>query len=268
MFGFKKRRRKRLRAQPFPEEWLAVLRRNIPYYRVLSPADREELHGHIQVFLAEKRFEGLGGLNLTDEIRVTVAGQACILLLHRDTDYYPSLLSILVYPSSFVVPTSERLDDGTVLEGAEERLGESWHRGEVVLSWDDARHGAADLYDGLNVVFHEFAHQLDDEGGVHDGVPKLANRSRYLAWGRVFIYEYQEMLRAVARRRRTFLDQYAATNPAEFFAVAVETFFEKPIQLKRRHPEMYAQLADYFKQDPVARFRPEDVPEADGCPDE
>jgi len=254
MFGIKTRRRKRLFAQPLPQEWQTFLRRNLPYYRVLSSADREELHGHIQIFLAEKRFEGLGGLTMTDEIRVTIAAQACILLLHRKTDYYPSLVSILVYPSSFVVPIRERLPDGTVAEGVEARLGESWHRGEVVLSWDDVRHGAADIYDGLNVVFHEFAHQLDDEGGVHDGVPLLADRSHYLAWGRVFIKEYEKLLQAVAQRRRTLLHQYGATNPAEFFAVAVETFFEKPIQLKRRHPELYAQLAEYFQQDPAVRF--------------
>lgn len=254
LFGFKKRRRKRLRAQPFPESWCAILKRNVPYYRLLAPEDQTELQGHIHVFLAEKQFEGLGGLTMTDEIRVTIAAQACILLLHRQTDYYPSLMSILVYPHEYVAKTTRRLPDGTVAEGVDVRLGESWHRGSVVLSWNDVLHGAADVNDGQNVVFHEFAHQLDSERGGTDGAPALPHRSCYLSWARVFTHEYEQLIHDLERNHRSVLNKYGATNPAEFFAVATEAFFEKPTQLKRRHPELYEQLSCYFEQSPAELF--------------
>lgn len=253
MFGFKRRRRRRLRETPLSPEWLAILDRNIPYYRVLSPEDRRELEGHIQVFLAEKRFEGLGGLTITDEIRVSIAALACVLLLHRETDYYPKVTSILVYPSAFSVQTKRRQPDGTVANVDEVHLGEAWHWGEVILSWDDVRKGAADIRDGQNVVFHEFAHKLDAEDGPTDGAPALERRSMYVAWARVLSGEYEHLIDDLEHHRRTCLRSYAATNPAEFFAVVTEEFFERPTRLLTCHPALYEQMKLYFRQDPAER---------------
>jgi Mlc titration factor MtfA (ptsG expression regulator) len=252
MLGFlKRRRRQALRARPFPDAWLAILRRNFPLFEQLTAEDRAELQGHIQVFLAEKRFEGFQGVIITDEIRVTIAAQACLLLLHRETDYYPTMTSIFVYPSSYVAEVIDRAG-GVVTERVEERLGEAWHRGPVVISWDDALAGAADVHDGRNVVLHEFAHQLDQEDGAADGAPLLGQRSRYVSWARVLGEAYNELRRDTVQGRRTVLDQYGATNPAEFFAVATESFFEKPAQLKRKHPELYDELKEYYRQDPAS----------------
>ncbi|MCK4340198.1 MAG: zinc-dependent peptidase [Phycisphaerae bacterium] len=254
MFGFKRRRRRRLSQRPFPPEWRAIIERNVPYCRLFAADERKEMQGHIQVFLREKRFEGCGGLELTDEMRVTIAAQACMLLLNRESDYYPKLSSILVYPARYVVDAARRLPDGTVVEGEEIRAGESWLRGAVVLSWDDARHGAIDVRDGHNVVLHEFAHQLDSESGAVDGAPVLPRRSMYADWARVLGREYERLRDDLAQRRRTLLRPYGATSPAEFFAVVTEMFFEQPVALQRRHPELYEQMTLFYNQDPAARF--------------
>ncbi len=246
---FKDRRRERVRAEPFPEEWRAILERGFPLYARLSPEDRSELEGHVQVFLEEKSFEGAGGLEMTDEVRVTVAAQACVLLLHRDTDYYPRMRSVVVYPRAYLAEHRSE-EGGLVTEGHSVRLGESWSSGAVVLSWGDVRAGARDLRDGHNVVFHEFAHQLDLEDGGVDGVPELEGGSAYRAWARVFSEEYLELRADAKKGRRSVLDDYGATNPAEFFAVATEAFFEKPGALRRKHPELYAELAAFYRQEP------------------
>ncbi|MCA9450464.1 MAG: zinc-dependent peptidase [Candidatus Omnitrophica bacterium] len=253
MFGFTKWRRKRIRNRPFPAEWLTILDKNVPYYALLSAEEQKELQGHIQVFLAEKYFEGCGGLELTDEIRVTVAAQACVLLLNRDTDYYPDLVSILVYPHMYVAPDSEHMEDGIVFEDHQVRLGESWQQGIVVLSWYDVKYGAADIHDGQNVVLHEFAHQLDGESGWTEGAPELEGRSQYTAWARVLGKEYNRLIADLHEHRPNLFGSYAATNPAEFFAVITECFFEKPKRLKKKHPELYETLKDFFHQDPASR---------------
>jgi Mlc titration factor MtfA (ptsG expression regulator) len=252
MFAWlRQRRRAAIRRRPFPPEWQAIIEKNVPYVAHLPRADRDVLTGHVQVFLAEKRFEGCGGLELTDEVRVTIAAQACILLLHQQTDYYPNLVSILVYPTTYVVRGGRPTREGLIAEGPEARLGESWSRDVVVLAWDSVLSGAADIHDGHNVVLHEFAHQLDQESGGGDGAPALPRRSMYVAWARVLGHDYDELVRDVERHHRTLIDRYGATNPAEFFAVVTETFFEKPHQLRARHPDLYAQLLDFYRQDPA-----------------
>jgi Mlc titration factor MtfA (ptsG expression regulator) len=256
MFRFlRNRRRKKVKARPFPDEWRGYVDQHVPYAALLNEKDHTELEGHILVFLEEKTFEGCGGLEMTDEIKVSIAAQACMLLLGRDTDYYPGLESILVYPSAYVATTRRALPGGAVVETEQTRLGESWGSGQVVLSWDDVERGAADVDDGHNVVFHEFAHQLDGLNPTSDGAPLLDKRSMYIAWARVLGAEYQRLLADLARRRRTLLDRYGATNPAEFFAVATETFFEQPVQLKKQHPGLYEQLSVFYKQDPASRYR-------------
>jgi Mlc titration factor MtfA (ptsG expression regulator) len=251
VFGFKSRRRKKTAAQPFPEGWLTILDRNVPLYAHLSETDQEELKRHILIFLAEKRFEGCGGLQVTDEIRLTIAAHACMLLLHRKTDYYPGLNSILVYPRAYVAGRVHHFVGGMVLEGRDVRLGESWHRGSVVLSWDDVRRGAADIHDGQNVVFHEFAHQLDMSSGRGDSTPVLKDRSSFIAWARALGQDFERFRQDLRHNREAVLDEYGATNEAEFFAVATECFFERPKDLQRVHPRLYEELKRFYQQDPA-----------------
>lgn len=260
MFGFlRKRRRAKIRRRPFPEAWLGIIESQVPIYRHMPQAARAELLEHVLVFLEEKRFEGCGGLEMTDEIRVTIAAQACVLLLGRDVDYYPRLRSILVYPDTYVAPGTEWGEDGTLTEGPEHRLGESWTTGSVVLAWNASKRGAEGHHDGQNVVYHEFAHQLDQEDGLSDGAPVLGKRltrtdrhSIYVNWARIMQAEFDNLQASIAKGQDTLIDDYGATNPAEFFAVATETFFEKPRLLQKRHPKLYEQLRQYYCQDPAS----------------
>jgi hypothetical protein len=253
IFGLLKQRRRRwLRAQPFPKDWLKIIERNLPFFRRLSANDKAELLNHVQVFLAEKRFEGCGDLELTDEIRVTIAAQACLLLLHRKTDYFPRLLTILVYPSTYMVE-EERQVAGPVWEkGRMPRLGETGRNlGTMVLAWDAAKSGAANPSDGQNLVLHEFAHQLDFENYAVDGTPALATREQQLSWRKVMKNEFVSLRAADDTGIPTLLNIYGATDPAEFFAVSVEAFFERPRALRGNHPNLYDELQRYFRQDPV-----------------
>lgn len=250
---FRRRRRERLRASPFSETWKAIIERNVPLYSRLSPDDRRELLGHVQVFIAEKHWEGCGGLELTDEIRVTIAAQACVLLLHRESDYYPRVTSILVYPSSYIAPEERSIGGGIWEEAEEERLGHTHERmGVIVLAWDAALHGSRILGDGPNVVLHEFAHQLDFENFSTDGTPMLVTPQQYISWARVLGAEYNELRRVDESGGSSFLDAYGATNPAEFFAVVTEMFFERPAELREKHPELYEELKGFYLQDPAS----------------
>lgn len=251
MFGLKYFRRNRLMQRPLPKEWLDIIQRNVPYYRQLPVDKHQRLHGLIQVFLDEKLFEGCGGLELTDEIKVTIAAQACILLLGSpDNKVYPGLRSILVYPDKYFAPVKNYRAGGVIEEGSQSRLGESWSRGHIVLAWDAVKHGASDIRDGSNLVFHEFAHQLDYEYGATEQAEGSDLHSSYLAWARVLSAEYRRHIRNLERNHRTLMDAYGATNLAEFFAVATEYFFEKPAELRDKHPELYEQLVLFYKQDP------------------
>jgi len=256
MFGILKRRRRNgLRAKPFPPAWRAILERSFPLFAKLPKPDQEELQGHIQVFVAEKNFEGCGGLKITDEMKVVIAAQACLLLLHRQTDYYPRLQSILLYPGTYVAKDREATGHGVITERDHGRLGESWESGAVVLAWDATLGGARGTNDGQNVVFHEFAHQLDQEDGDADGAPILERRTQYAQWARVLGGEFERLCRDAESDRRTLLDHYGAKNPAEFFAVATECFFEKPEKLREKHPELYEELKHFYQQDPCETFR-------------
>jgi Mlc titration factor MtfA (ptsG expression regulator) len=245
----------------FPQPWEEILRERFPIYAQLSELDRGELKSRIQQFLGAKRFEGCAGLVVTDEIRVAVAAQACLLLLHRGTDCYEGLRSILLYPSTYFARTSCQISRGVVSEEESARLGESWQYGAIVLSWDSVRAGAANAFDGHNVVFHEFAHALDQEDGYADGAPILGRGmgpmervGAYRSWVRVLAEEYAQLHRRSEKGRKTVLDAYAGSHPAEFFAVATECFFEKPRQLLRKHPQLYAEMQRFYRQDPAAWF--------------
>ncbi|MBN1806824.1 MAG: zinc-dependent peptidase [Sedimentisphaerales bacterium] len=243
-------KRKKLLLMPFPEEWKQIIQKNVPLYNRLPDTLKQHLHGLVNVFITEKKFEGCGGLKITDEIKVTIAAQACMLLLNRKAKYFPKLRTILVYPHTYAAKTIS--SDGTVIvEGHSVRLGESWQNGPVVLAWDSIKGGTSNIADAQNVVLHEFAHQLDQEDGAADGAPILEHRSSYIAWARVLSKEYETLQKQRQEHRRSVMDEYGATNPAEFFAVATETFFEKSKQMKKRHPELYDELKNYYKVDPV-----------------
>ena len=252
MFGFfRRRRRERLRSAPFPAQWLGIIERNVPFYASSPGADRRELQGHVQVFLAEKHFEGCNGLELTDEIKVTIAAHACRLLLHRDTDVFPRLITVLVYPGAYIAKAVEPIAGGAVLEGEQVRLGEAWRDGVAVVSWRDLQETIAGRNPGRNLILHEFAHILDMEDGASDGTPILPDRRRYRSWVAVMEDEYERLRRDSHLGRYSVLDHYGAINPAEFFAVATEAFFEKPTVLAKRHPELYAELRAFYRQDPA-----------------
>lgn len=247
-------RRAKLKSQPFPPDWEEILTYKVPLFRRLPVDLRHELQGHIQVFLAEKYFEGCDGLEITDVVRVCIAAHACLLLLNRDADYYPRLDAILVYPQTFVV-RQKLTNEGLIpLDDRSPRLGESWRQGMVVLAWDQVKQGASNYREGQNLVLHEFAHQLDEEDGAANGTPALDSRAQYASWKRVLTHEFERLQRATDRRQRGVIDPYGAESPAEFFAVATEAFYEKPHPFKRSHPELYEEFRKYYKVDPAAWF--------------
>ncbi len=246
------RRRARQRSQPFPAEWRRILQQRVPYVATL-PADLQlQLKQHIQVFLAEKPFLACAGLVLTQEMRVVIAAQACLLLLNRADSYFPNLRQILLYPGPFIV-NRVRADGTGVLQDLRQALsGESWSQGQVILSWEDVLEGAADPADGRNVVVHEFAHQLDQETGHANGAPLLRSRAWRKEWSRVLAQEFALLHQRTQAGEATLLGHYGATSPAEFFAVASEVFFELPQRMADEHPELYRQLARLYCVDPLA----------------
>jgi len=270
-------RRARVRRQPFPRAWREILRRRMPAFARL-PADLQlQVKKHVQVLLAEKPFIGCAGLVVTDEMRVLIAAQAALLLLNRDADYFGNLRQVLVYPGAFIV--ERELANGSGLMHATRRAlaGESWQQGQLLLSWDDVLAGAADPDDGHNVVIHEFAHQLDQERGRANGAPWLGRREAeppprrrgaapsrpgrgaghepggpYPRWARVLGAEFEQLRQRLARGETGVIAAYAATDPAEFFAVVSEHFFEQPAALAAAHPALYAEFARLYRCDPLA----------------
>ncbi|MFM9916635.1 MAG: zinc-dependent peptidase [Rhizobacter sp.] len=245
-------RRRQVRRQPFPPEWRQVLRRRVPYFRSM-PADLQlQLKKHIQVFLAEKPFIGCRGLVVTDEMRVTIAAQACLLLLNRRSDYFAQLRQILLYPDAFVVDRVHADGSGVVQDRRLALSGESWSLGQVILSWQDTVEGAEVADDGRNVVIHEFAHQLDQENGAANGAPRMAGRARRERWARVLGEEFAVLQRRAASRKPSLLSGYGATDPAEFFAVASEVFFEQPQRLATEHAALYRELSHFYRVNPLS----------------
>jgi len=253
MLGFlKDRQRKRIKSRPFPDEWLSIIKNNVAFFGKLSTKDRTELLEHVRILLAEKNFEGCAGQEITDEVRLTIAAQACLLLLHRRTDYFPRLLTILVYPSFYQVQEDRPITAEIWQEGKSFRSGETGRTmGSMVLAWDAVKSGAADPADAKNVVLHEFAHQLDYENLAADGAPALETREQQRSWQNVMRTEFASLRAADDTGVPTLLDTYGATNPAEFFAVSVEAFFERPAALRSAHPRLYSELQGYFRQSPI-----------------
>ena len=253
MFSWlKNRRRRQLLAEPFPKEWLTILKRNVPYYAFVSPDQRDRLRDDLRIFIAEKQWVGCNGLEVTDEMRVTIAAQACLLLLGIEANYhYDRIKSLLIYPRAYRQPAE--MQRGTLVVNSDRMLlGEAWHRSPIVLSWSDVLAGSADPHDGHNVVFHEFAHHLDGLDGSTDGTPPLESRQQYRDWDHVMADEYQRLVDAARSGTPSLLSYYGATNRAEFFAVATEVFFELGRELKREQPELYAALGGFYRQDPAS----------------
>ena len=261
-------------SRPFPPAWRTILRRRVPLYRQL-PADlQHQLRRRILVFLAEKPFLGCAGLEVTDEMRVTIAAQACLLRLNKSGALFPELKQILVYPGAFVVDRVQPSPGGVLREERRALAGESWSHGQVILSWQDVLDGARVVDDGHNVVLHEFAHQLDQESGSANGAPRLGSRAAHARWADVMSREFAHLqarirARATAQARAQaewswfgspdaapapepadLISDYGATNEAEFFAVVTEVFFEQAAALAERHPALFALLRDYYRVDP------------------
>lgn len=249
---FRHRRRRKLLAQPFPEAWATRLE-TLPFYERLGADERSRLHDILRVIVAEKRWEGCDGLELTEEMCVVIAAQAALLILEIEHEYFRRVREILVFPSAYRASYQQRDGSGVISEGSH-NAGEAWYRGPIILSWDGVRQGAADPKDGHNLVLHEFAHKLDMLDGYVDGTPRLSGRDAYAAWTRIMTEEFKALQDAARRGRKSVLDRYGATNEAEFFAVATETFFEKPRQLQTKHASLYGLLAGYYQQDPMARL--------------
>lgn len=254
-------RRERQMAEGFPPAWRAIIRRNVPLVARLPAELQQQLRQHVQVFLSEKAFIGCQGQLIDDEVRVTIAAQACLLLLNRPASYFPTLRQVLVYPSAFLADIEHTDEIGVVQSGRDWRAGESWQEGQVILSWEDVLDGAAEPHDGWNVVIHEFAHQLDAETGLTDGTPALPSAARQARWSAVMQAAFDELCGSLADGDDdTFLDPYGASDPVEFFAVSTEAFFEQGEGLKTHHPDLYGELRTLYQVDtaswPSARAWP------------
>lgn len=250
IFVLPKLRLRHVLSQAFPLNYSKILRKNLAGYTRMPTDLQMQLKKRIRQFLYQKTFVGCGGLTITDEIRVTIAGKACLLLLNRESDVYPQLTHVLVYPSAFVAPRTQMNSNGIVTHTNQGLSGESWSDGRVILAWDQVAHNPDNEARGQDVVIHEFAHQLDSETGTTNGAPALKSAAAYKAWSTLMEREYAQLHQAIANDIATIIDPYGATSPAEFFAVVTEAFFKKSRDLAHYHPALYEQLRAYYQVDP------------------
>jgi len=253
---FRKRARKKVLETPFPQNWRDILTDRVAYYSYQSEMEKAYLEELIQYFIAEKNFEGCGGLEITDEIKVVIAAEASLLVLGLPSFQYKDLKSVLVYPTTITLPERRpgAFTEGlSIVPDRQAILGQAMLNGPVLLVWDavvrDARHPER----GHNVVYHEFAHILDMRDGTADGTPELQTTKLYRAWVEVCSKEYFRLQKRSAAGKKTLLDSYGAVHEAEFFAVATELFFDRPRQMRRERPELYEVLSAYYRQDTAAR---------------
>ena len=243
----RKRRRQSLLATAWPEAWSRHLNRNVRLTWNLTESQRQDLQSRIKIFVAEKTWEGCEGLVVTEEMKVTVAANACLMLLGVEDFYFDNVRTILMYPQVF----SRRQDSGRTAGGVEHRSGEAWQGGPIVLSWRDVLRGGRDEADGRNVTIHEFAHALDGLDGEMGGNIAFDSDDDSTQWKRVVDSEYAQLVDATEQNRPTLLDHYGATNQAEFFAVATEAFFERPAELEREHAQLFSLLQKYYRINPI-----------------
>ncbi len=240
---------KQLFNTPLRSEWIEILKNKVGLYSMLPDELRTELHGHIQLFLDEKEFFSQD-IPLNDEIKVTIAGNACILLLQGNNRSFDNFTSIIIYPDAYVAHHIK--SDGLVEhQESSTRAGESWVRGPIVLSWKDVLQGSIYPRNGHNVVLHEFAHKLDEQNNVMDGLPILNESSDYAQWRDVFTEEYEDLKKRAKNKKNKVLDEYGTISPPEFFAVATESFFEKPKRMRKQLPNLYEQLEKFYSLDPA-----------------
>jgi Mlc titration factor MtfA (ptsG expression regulator) len=254
---FRKRRRGRVLGEAARAGVALALAPKLAAWQLLNDAERDRLCDLTLVMIVEKRWEGCAGLQLTEHMRMIIAAQAALLLVGFEIDpltdpVYPNVQEILVYPTGYFATTQRRDALGVVHEGSP-NLGEAWYSGPVIVSWADAIHGVADGDDGRNLVLHEFAHKLDMLDGVVDGTPPLAGAAEYRTWRSVMNDAFSRLRMAGPGASVLVLDRYGATNPAEFFAVATEAFFERSREMRQREPALYETMKMYFRQDPAGR---------------
>jgi Mlc titration factor MtfA (ptsG expression regulator) len=246
-------RRRWAASEPFPQPWRRVLEANVPFFRRLPPDQRDDLLAGIQQFIAEKQFWGSQGLAITDDMKVVIAAYACLLVLRiPQFGLYPRTREVIVYPHSFGETIEAIGPDGRRYRIDQKRIGEASRRGPVLLAWDSVERLARTRRAPHNVIIHEFAHALDFLNGLADGTPPLDSDRSLADWVRVFTGEYETLIATARAGGRTLLDPYGTANPAEFFAVASECFFEQPRQLREDHPGLYRQLQAFYGQDPAA----------------
>lgn len=245
------RRRERVQKVAFPAAWRKILRRRVPLVRHLPVDLQLQLKKHMQVFIAEKTFIGCAGLKITDDMRVVIAALACLLILNRPTGYFRNLRQILVYPGAFAVDRVHADGTGVLQEQRQALSGESWSQGQVILSWQDSLEGAAVMSDGRNVVIHEFAHQLDQENGPANGAPRLPRHADSRRWAQIFQAAYDRLQVQIQQGEAGLMNPYGASNPAEFFAVATEVFFEQAQAMAWDDPALYAVLCDFYQVNPA-----------------
>lgn len=250
----KNRRRRKLAGEPFPPDWLKIVQTNCRHFATLDPGERTRLLRDIRWFVSEKSIEVSVGLVLTDEMRVTVAAHASLLGLGFPDPPFDRLQSVILQPEVYVGTKIVRDISGLELHSQDARIGETSRNGPVLLSWKDVVRQCRDEPDGRNVILHEFAHLLDMVDGDVDGIPPMDSEEEFRTWKDVTRNEYRRLVNQSQLGRRTLLDQYGATSEVEFFAVASETFFEQPFELKVLHPRLYDVLKSFYKQDPAKRW--------------
>jgi Mlc titration factor MtfA (ptsG expression regulator) len=243
-------RRKWLLYRPFPELWQEILDTSVPYYGLLSEDLKQTLRNHLVIFMDEKLFEGCQGLEITEEMKIIISAYACVLLLGEPAGYYPDLQSILVYPDDYIAPVHEESEGGIISEGTQARKGESWDLGSIVLSWDDIRENINHRSSNQNLIFHEFAHQLDDHYSLTAGIGEAGEVFREDEWTRILAEAFRKLQRKARRGSPCVLDAYGATHPAELFSVATEAFFLNPYQLQREFSKLYDVLKTFYNIDP------------------
>jgi MtfA peptidase len=255
VFGwFRKRKRKRLLAEPFPESWEQILNRDFQWWPALSAEEQSKLRAAIRIFTAEKNWEGCRGQVITDEVQVLIAAQACLLGLGFEELYFDHVPTILVYPDAYRAPDNLGQSNWIQTEGGSPRMGEAWWQGPVILSWKHSLEGARGDAEGDNLVLHEFAHQLDMLNGRSvDGTPPLSDSEQLDRWVEVMTAAYRQLIRDCRRGRPGVMSCYGTTNEGEFFAVATESFFSQPLDFQLEAPELYDLFAEFYRQDPAAR---------------
>ena len=251
----KQRKRKALLTSSLTSEQRAVVEKLVPLVRRLPQPTRAVLEGKMNLFLDQITFRGQNGLEVSEEMRLSIAAQACLLIVNSPV-WYDTLRNVLIYPSAFLTHRDTH-GDGVVYENQHATLGESWARGPVILSWDHALQGGLDAEDGHNVVIHEFAHQLDGLSGHTNGIPLLRKGQTYAGWERAMLDAFDDQVQRVEKGERTLIDPYGANNHQEFFAEAIVTFFERPRAMRDEMSALYDQLAKLLALDPAGWNRPE-----------